>query len=384
LAAAILATPLALLAALTPSTPAVAAPPGHGGGGPGGGVFEPSAPYNATFFYPWYSNGSSDGSFWQHWQGSVSPNVSHTPPANWLSHYLPAVNNTSAFTPSTQLYNSSDVNVFNWQVGQMKAAHQAVAISSWWGQGDPSDTNFNTIMRYMNPATSADPSNPYPNLRWAVYYEQEGYGDPSVAQIDSDLNYIKSHYANQPGYLKIGGKPVVFVYNAKDCNCADWWTSDVTRWRQARSDTGFYVNMKIDPVVYGGVSPKVVDGWHEYGPTSRADQYGRYYYMISPGFWREQDPYVLARDPVAFANAAKAMASASVTWKLTETWNEWIEGTSVEPGIDANWTFDGGPNNGQATQADSGFGVTSGPCTTTTCTSTTWVNTLGANLPPPS
>jgi hypothetical protein len=240
-------------------------------------------------------------------------------------------------------------------------------------------------MKFMNPATSADPNNPYPNLRWAVYYEQEGYGDPSVQKIDSDLNYIKANYAHQPGYLWVNGKPVVFVYNAKDVSCVncDYWTSDVTRWRQARADTGFYVNMKIDPVVYGGVSPKVVDGWHEYGPTSRTDSYGRYYYMISPGFWREQDNPVLARDPNAFTSAARAMAASRVTWKLTETWNEWIEGTAVEPGIDANWTYDSAPNP-KTTQADTGFG---GGCTSFSVCSTkptTWVSILGANLPPPA
>lgn len=339
----------------------------------------PSAPFNATFFYPWYKNGTTDG-IWQHWEGSASPGYNHTPPTNWLSHYLPAVNNTSAFKPSSQLYNSNDVQTFNWQLAQMKAAHQSVAISSWWGQGDPTDANFSTIMKYMNPATGADPGNPYSNMRWAVYYEPEGYGDPSVQQIDNDLNYIKANYATQPGYLWVNGKPVVFVYNAADAQ-GDYWTSDVTRWTQARADTGFYVNMKIDPVIYGGVSPTVMDGWHEYGPTSRSSSFQNYFYFVSPGFWFEQNQPVLARDPRAFTRAVNAMARANVTWKLTETWNEWHEGTSVEPGIDANWTYDSAPNPVE-TQADTGFGVTSGPCSPKSCTPTTWVNILGANLPP--
>src|SRR2546425_7911786 len=36
--------------------------------------FQPTAPYYATFFYPWYPHWSSEG---------------HAPPRNWFSNYLP-------------------------------------------------------------------------------------------------------------------------------------------------------------------------------------------------------------------------------------------------------------------------------------------------------
>src|SRR2546423_1081204 len=73
-----LAAPLALIAALSPTTPAVAAPQTNGPppAPPSGrttspaGVWMPTAPFNATFFYPWYKNGTTDG-IWQHWEGSA-------------------------------------------------------------------------------------------------------------------------------------------------------------------------------------------------------------------------------------------------------------------------------------------------------------------------
>ena len=46
-------------------------------------------------------------------------------------------------------------------------------------------------------------------LRWAVYYEPEGYGDPSAAQIHADLLYLRSHYFSKPAYLRVNGQPVV-------------------------------------------------------------------------------------------------------------------------------------------------------------------------------
>src|SRR2546422_6114616 len=40
----------------------------------------------------------------------------------------------------------------------------------------------------------------------------------------------------------------------------------------------------------------------------------------------------MPRDLVAFRAAVSIMVAALVIWKLVETWNEWGEGTSVEPG----------------------------------------------------
>ena len=53
-------------------------------------------------------------------------------------------------------------------------------------------------------------------FKWAIYHELEGYGDPTVEEIRADLEYIRDRYAASPGYLKLGGRPVVFVYGDAD------------------------------------------------------------------------------------------------------------------------------------------------------------------------
>jgi hypothetical protein len=351
-----------------PSANAGAAPSASGSTTSPAGVWMPTAPFYATFYYPWYQNPAVDGT-WGHWQGEETPGYFHHAPSNWNSHYLPDTK-PGTFEPSTELYSSADVNTVYWQLGQMKAAHQTVAIASWWGQHDSfgTDANFRRIITdYMN-----RPNNPYPTMRWALYYEMEGQGDPSVQQIDSDLNYIRANYASQPGYLWVNGKPVIFVYNTYDGE-PGYPLNDLVRWEQARADTGFYVNMKIQPVSDGGANPDTMDGWHEYGPSVRGATYRGLYYLISPGFWREQETPRLSRDPNAFAGAAQAMAAANVPWKLTETWNEWIEGTAVEPGTNANWQYDTSPTTPSpniATQNGTGYG-------------STYVDILGSTLPRP-
>jgi hypothetical protein len=267
--------------------------------------FQPTAPYYATFFYPWYPNWSNEG---------------HAAPRNWFSNYLPDPK-PDVFEPVTELYNSNDDAIIYWQLRKMAEARLEVAISSWWGQGHKTDKTFRHILNdVMN-----RPNNPYPNLRWALYYEKESLGDPTVTELVKDLNYTKQNYTNQRGYLKIGGRPVIFVYSDPKDN-----DRMVSRWANARAQTGFYVVLRVYSGYQKAQNPP--DSWHQYAPALRKEIQAPYSCMVSPGFWRDGGVVRLPRDLTAFRNAVSTMVDAPVTWKLVETWNEWGEGTAVEPG----------------------------------------------------
>jgi hypothetical protein len=290
--------------------------------------FQPTAPYYTTFYYNWFKNPTTDGTGqWAIWKDPDAGGT-HSPPTNWFSNYLPTVG----------LYSSNDYTVYKYQMEKLAEAKQEVVIASWWGQGDRSDTAFRKdITDFANRS-----DNPYPNLRWGLYYECEGgvcggTDDPSVAQIVSDLNYISSNYGSQPGMLRVNGKLVVFVYadatdgGTTDITCTD--SSMTSRWYQARAqaDDDFYIVLKV----FGGYASGQCqpDSWHQYAPAVRSNQQGTYSYMISPGFWRSGDAALLGRDLPAFKTAVQSMVASNTTWKLVETWNEWGEGTSIEPGL---------------------------------------------------
>lgn len=280
--------------------------------------FQPSAPYYSTFFYFWSENPNTDGR-WSYWNDN-----GHSPPQNWFSNYLPDPL-PEKFDPATELYSSRNDQIIYWQLRKLAEAKQEVAIGSWWGQNHKSDVAFRKMIKdVMNRS-----DNPYPNLRWSLYYEKEGFGNPPLSELISDLNYIKANYANEPGFLKIDGKPVIFVYNAAHSGFTPM--EDVARWIQARTQTGFYVVMKNDPLA-SGASPTVVDGWHDYAPANRTGAMGTYYHFVSPGFWLDGNAVRLSRDINAFKTAVDGMVSSTAIWRLTETWNEWGEGSSVEPG----------------------------------------------------
>jgi hypothetical protein len=245
---------------------------------------QPAFPIRAAFFYPWY-------------------------PETWT------VNGTyTHYHPALGYYSSVDQSVIASQIRALEYAKIQAAISSWWGPGTRSDTRLPLLLS----ATAGHP------LRWAIYYENESTGDPSASQIAYDLQYVESHYGSDPSYLRVGGRPVVFVYADAVDGCGM-----VDRWRKGNAAANAYVVLKV----FNGyrLCAGQPDSWHQYGPASAASNQAGYSYSISPGFWRadEASPR-LARDLVRWRQNVRDMVASSAPWQLVTTFNEWGEGTAVE------------------------------------------------------
>jgi len=110
----------------------------------------------------------------------------------------------------------------------------------------------------------------------------------------------------------------------------------VNRWRAA--NTGFYVVQKR----FNGYQScqGAADSWHEYSPDLYKTEVKGFSFSVSPGFWRYDQAPRTARDPGQFDAAVAAMAASSDQWKLVTTFNEWGEGTAVEPA--AEWATPSG------------------------------------------
>jgi hypothetical protein len=66
-----------------------------------------------------------------------------------------------------------------------------------------------------------------------------------------------------------------------------------------------------------------------------------YSFSISPGFNKYNEASArLARDPSRWAGNVAHMVASGEPWQLITTFNEWMEGTSVEDAIE--WASDSG------------------------------------------
>jgi Glycosyl hydrolase family 99 len=236
------------------------------------------------------------------------------------------------YHPTAGQYSSNDPATVKNQIDQMRYAGMQAGIFSWWGAASSPGLpyGYQQVDRAFGVALQAAHGTPF---QWAVYFESgsPAFGDRSTAGLQSYMTYIRDHYANDPNYLHMAGRPVIFVWpNAGDgCDM-------VQRWHDA--NIGFYIVQKR---FTGWQSCQgAADSWHEYSPNVYSSVLNPYSYAVSPGFNRydSQGPY-LARDPAQFDKAVAAMAAAAVQWKLVTTFNEWGEGTAVEPAAEWGNTY---------------------------------------------
>jgi hypothetical protein len=256
--------------------------------GPPADMSQPAFPIRAAFYYAWY-------------------------PEAW---FRDPVFPYSLFHPSLEYYSAAEARIVRAHTDAMLYAHLGAAIYSWWGPDGypPTDGRFS---RYLAAARTTP-------LRWAIYYEREGYENPSVERIRSDLRYIHDRYATKPGYLKVDGRFVVFVYGSLEDGCE----TTAARWLQANT-LGAYIVLKA----FDGfrTCPAQPDAWHQYSAALAQYDLAPDAFMIAPGFdeTSEATPR-LPRDAARWRSDIGAMLGSNARWQLVLTFNEWPEGTSVE------------------------------------------------------
>ncbi len=257
----------ALLAACAVAVPAASAAP---------------RPITAAFYYAWY-------------------------PETWRP--------TPHATPSLGHYRSMDTRIVRTHLRELRRAHVQAAIVSWWGIGDRSDGRFHRLLQLTRHLRSP--------VRLAIYYEPEGVGDPSVARLSADITHVLT-LARSPAYLRVHAKPVIFAFadGGDACGMA-------SRWRRANRGRA-HVVLKIFPGYQHCADQP--SSWHEYAPAHAQVLVPGQSYSVSPGFFYARDAQPrLARSVSRFRASVRRMYAAHVRWRLITTFNEWGEGTAVEP-----------------------------------------------------
>jgi hypothetical protein len=219
------------------------------------------------------------------------------------------------YTPTIGFYDAGDPQVIAKQIRAMRWGNIQAATYSWWGRDSQTDRR---LADHLAAGARA-------GFRWAVYYEAEGYGDPSVDDIRADLTYLRDTYAASPGYLKIDNRFVVFVYGDADdgagCEVAQ-------RWSQANTVGAYVVHRSFSG--YSGCTA-YADGWHPYSAHKYEFDLGRYAYAISPGFYFAKDSAPSrVRNLRTWARSVRRMTASPAQFHYVISFNEWGEGTAIE------------------------------------------------------
>jgi glycoprotein endo-alpha-1,2-mannosidase len=142
-------------------------------------------PVVGAYYYPWYGSFSGGHSVNQSLRGHLSPKQ---PPA--LGQY----SSRNSATIASHIDQSHQGNIDFWAV-------------SWWGPQSAEDTTFRTSI-LAHPRSA--------ELQYAVHYESTGrlgaFENPNFSNLIPDFRYLATNYFQNPSYLKIDDRPVVFMY----------------------------------------------------------------------------------------------------------------------------------------------------------------------------
>ncbi len=214
--------------------------------------------------------------------------------------------------PSRGYYDGTRSSVVANQIADMQWAGLDAGIASWWDQGSKEDSRIPMLLDTAN-GTS---------FRWSLYYEPEGYGDPSC-RPSLGRHQLHCETVRRRKLVSPGGRQ----------------TSDlcVCRWHRWLRNGRSMGEGKPRPRIHRtqGVFrlPKLCgpagDARHEYAPAVARDQQDKQSFSVSPGFWLKGGSERLDRDAQRFDADVAAMATSGARFSVT-TYNEWGEGTAVE------------------------------------------------------
>jgi hypothetical protein len=195
-------------------------------------------------------------------------------------------------------------------------------------------------------------------LKVSVYLEAQKAGQPGA---ESDLMFLVTQRANHPAWLKVGLRPVVFLYAGalRDLPAAGW-----RRAAKAVAAAGH-----PEPILVGDLDPQKdrydadsapLDGTHMYMPTpfmagrtpAQVEAFAATAYSVwkqkaagkiqcltvMPGYNDTKVPGRPLPRPIVERYGADMLAAswrsaikASPDWVLVTSFNAWNDGTEIEP-----------------------------------------------------
>ena len=287
-----------------------------------------------TFYYPWYGvpDGPGGAGKTVHWGRIDAANKD----IEASTHY-----------PALGAYDSHDPNVLDQHCLWAKHAGIDTFIVSWWGHNSFSDRAIDKILDSCQRH----------GLTACIYYETVPKPQTSESAANDIINVLNK-YGSHSAYLKVNGKPVVFVYGRALRQL------ELTGWLKAIE----LINKKYkggvtaigDQFSYGAA--RVFDGLHTYNTAGRlrglapeavrkwavdtyrswvevADQAGKISTLtVIPGY----DDTKIRKPGLAVERYGGELyhvqweeaIKADPHWVLITSFNEWHEGSEIEPSLE--------------------------------------------------
>ena len=268
--------------------------------------------------------------------------------------------NTERF-PVKGAYSSHDPAVIEWQIDQAKAAGITGFVVSWWGRDNWDKWHDESLAMLLECAERK-------NFKISIYWERApGDGQDQINEAINDISYVLNKYGKSQAFLKVDGKPVIFAYNRVTLFSmpVSSWPAIIQGIRKRAGDFVFFGDIGDDQQSPGAY---LFDGIHSYGVNLPDDlrthltvnklgefqaflanydtqsvHIARQHDRISclsvlPGFdgrkAYKSDTQTDRVNGQTYRTYWDEAIKAKPDWIIITSWNEWAEGTEIEPSLE--------------------------------------------------
>jgi hypothetical protein len=268
----------------------------------------------------------------------------------------------SIYYPLIGPYDDRDPAVQQYHVRLAKASGIDAFIVDWYGMtshGDfpVIDRNFQSMLRY------AESHNFGLAVDYYAYAFYLGGASPTVSaeftnrteairQVHDDLAHVIQQYGPSPAYVKFNGKPVIFVFASQALSPSEW--TEIVKALHAEGLEAFFIRFSSDfrfRPAFNTFFPWI--GAHEvvldhYDPIAwingRAEELRSHDLQVGLNVWPGFDSTPVAdwcyglgkiqidrQNGLLYNRTWNAAIKNSPQWIEVATFNDWNEGTIVEP-----------------------------------------------------
>lgn len=268
------------------------------------------------FYYSWYGSPAVAGAY-RHWQQG-----GHTPPQDVGANLYPV----------RGAYDSGDAATVSQHMAWIAQAGVGVIVYSWWGQGSYEDN--------LAPGVLAAAAQAGIKVAWHL----EPYAGRTAASTVADITYITNRYGSSPAFYRDaahGNRAAYYVFES--LRITDWTALDQVRATSIvlaqttdTSKAAHFGGMYTYDVIAGASAP----GWAGAAAFCKAN--GLVWApSVGPGYIDDRavpgnTTPTLDRDNGAtydreWGNALDPALGGPPPWVSITSFNEWHEGSSIEP-----------------------------------------------------